>query len=104
MVKFICTCSPPLSNMAASSRVYFGLLVSLTALASTDNAFGTALAVQHVVGNDQGWDLSSNLAAWSINRLFRVGDEICRTLFFSFFFFVVVVPRNSVFDQAMHAI
>ena len=77
MVKFIYTRSPPpLSNMAGSSRVYLGLLVSLTALASTDNAFRTALAVQHVVGNDQGWDLSANLAAWSINRVFRVGDEI----------------------------
>ncbi|KAG6509175.1 uclacyanin 1-like [Zingiber officinale] len=62
--------------MAGSSWVYLGLLVSLTALASTDNAFGTTVSVQHVVGNDQGLDLSSNLAAWSINRILQVGDEI----------------------------
>ncbi|XP_043689318.1 early nodulin-like protein 1 [Telopea speciosissima] len=30
----------------------------------------------HVVGGDNGWDISSDIAAWSADRLFRVGDHI----------------------------
>ncbi|KAE8708928.1 Fumarylacetoacetase [Hibiscus syriacus] len=30
----------------------------------------------HVVGDDRGWDPSSNIATWSSGRSFRVGDKI----------------------------
>ncbi|KAE8689677.1 Fumarylacetoacetase [Hibiscus syriacus] len=30
----------------------------------------------HVVGNDRGWDPSSDIATWSSGRSFRVGDKI----------------------------
>nr|XP_016501431.1 PREDICTED: mavicyanin-like [Nicotiana tabacum] len=32
--------------------------------------------VQHVVGEDRGWDPSSDVASWSSGRIFRVGDKI----------------------------
>ncbi|XVF26160.1 hypothetical protein REPUB_Repub13aG0275400 [Reevesia pubescens] len=32
--------------------------------------------VQHVVGGDRGWDPSSDLASWSSDRNFMVGDKI----------------------------
>ncbi|XP_059307155.1 uclacyanin 1-like [Lycium ferocissimum] len=32
--------------------------------------------VHHVVGEDRGWDPSTNVASWSSNRVFRVGDKI----------------------------
>ncbi|KAE8714887.1 tropinone reductase-like protein [Hibiscus syriacus] len=31
---------------------------------------------QHVVGDDRGWDPSSDIATWSSGRSFRVGDKI----------------------------
>ncbi|KAK9155459.1 hypothetical protein Sjap_002939 [Stephania japonica] len=30
----------------------------------------------HVVGEDRGWDSSSDIASWSSDRLFMVGDDI----------------------------
>ncbi|GAA0159345.1 hypothetical protein LIER_16143 [Lithospermum erythrorhizon] len=30
----------------------------------------------HVVGDDKGWDTSSDLATWASTRLFKVGDKI----------------------------
>ncbi|XP_057433278.1 mavicyanin-like [Lotus japonicus] len=35
--------------------------------------------VHHVVGADPGWDLASDLRAWSSGRVFRVGDQIWLT-------------------------
>ncbi|XP_070031525.1 early nodulin-like protein 14 isoform X2 [Nicotiana tomentosiformis] len=32
--------------------------------------------VHHVVGEDRGWDPSSDVASWSSGRVFRVGDKI----------------------------
>ncbi|KAJ9689884.1 hypothetical protein PVL29_012514 [Vitis rotundifolia] len=32
--------------------------------------------VHHVVGGDRGWDTSSDIEAWSSNKVFRVGDKI----------------------------
>ncbi|KAM3201586.1 hypothetical protein T459_29087 [Capsicum annuum] len=32
--------------------------------------------VHHVVGDDRGWDPSTDVASWSSNRVFRVGDKI----------------------------
>ncbi|XP_039020017.1 umecyanin-like [Hibiscus syriacus] len=31
---------------------------------------------QHVVGDDRGWDTSSDIATWSSGQNFRVGDKI----------------------------
>ncbi|KAK9151479.1 hypothetical protein Syun_009788 [Stephania yunnanensis] len=30
----------------------------------------------HVVGEDRGWDSSSDIASWSYDRLFMVGDDV----------------------------
>lgn len=35
----------------------------------------------HVVGDDRGWDPSSDLLYWSSARIFRVGDNICEHLY-----------------------
>ncbi|XP_039142223.1 uclacyanin 1-like [Dioscorea cayenensis subsp. rotundata] len=32
--------------------------------------------MNHVVGGDQGWDAASDIASWSINKIFTVGDNI----------------------------
>ncbi|KAL5836391.1 hypothetical protein ACOSQ4_015888 [Xanthoceras sorbifolium] len=32
--------------------------------------------VHHVVGGDRGWEPSTDVAAWSSGRVFRVGDKI----------------------------
>ncbi|KAM0942547.1 putative Phytocyanin domain, cupredoxin [Dioscorea sansibarensis] len=32
--------------------------------------------MNHVVGGDQGWDAASDLSSWSLNKIFRVGDNI----------------------------
>ncbi|KDP37784.1 hypothetical protein JCGZ_06463 [Jatropha curcas] len=32
--------------------------------------------VHHVVGDDRGWDPSSDVASWSSGKTFRVGDKI----------------------------
>ncbi|KAK4369722.1 hypothetical protein RND71_009197 [Anisodus tanguticus] len=32
--------------------------------------------VYHVVGEDRGWDPSTDVASWSSKRVFRVGDKI----------------------------
>ena len=34
--------------------------------------------VHHVVGGDRGWDTSSDVQAWLSNKVFRVGDKICK--------------------------
>ncbi|WOL13652.1 uclacyanin 1 [Canna indica] len=63
--------------MATSFSGHIGVLVLATLLLlSTENAGGAAQGTQHVVGDDHGWDLSSNVPAWSMNRIFRVGDNI----------------------------
>ncbi|KAJ0989743.1 hypothetical protein J5N97_008099 [Dioscorea zingiberensis] len=37
---------------------------------------GSGAVKDHVVGGDQGWDAASNIAAWSMDKIFRVGDNI----------------------------
>ncbi|CAN4126947.1 unnamed protein product [Withania somnifera] len=32
--------------------------------------------VHHVVGEDRGWDPSTDVASWSSNRVFKVGDKL----------------------------
>ncbi|EHA8591107.1 chemocyanin [Cocos nucifera] len=37
---------------------------------------GAAQGIHHVVGDDPGWDATTDVAAWAVNRIFRVGDSI----------------------------
>lgn len=34
--------------------------------------------VNHVVGDDRGWDNATDLSSWFTGRIFRVGDIICK--------------------------
>jgi hypothetical protein len=40
----------------------------------------------HVVGDDQGWDTSTDVASWSAKKDFHVGDIICKQLVIHIFF------------------
>ena len=62
-----------LHDMAASFGGSFAAAAAVVALLLT-----SAQAVQHIVGDDHGWDVSSDVAAWTIDRVFRVGDNICK--------------------------
>ena len=79
---FSCTSLPFLSHLPLELMASLLTVVVVTLLCVGSGGGGAiAQAVQHhVVGDDLGWDLSSNLAAWSMDRIFRVGDEICKTL------------------------
>ncbi|XP_064961103.1 blue copper protein 1a [Musa acuminata AAA Group] len=57
--------------MAASFGGSFAAAAAVVAMLLT-----SAQAVQHIVGDDHGWDVSSDVAAWTIDRVFRVGDNI----------------------------
>ncbi|KAL6992848.1 hypothetical protein U1Q18_010994 [Sarracenia purpurea var. burkii] len=37
---------------------------------------GDRAQVHHVVGDDRGWDPSTDIGSWSSGRIFRVGDKI----------------------------
>ena len=41
--------------------------------------YGAAQGVHHVVGDDLGWDATTDVATWAVSRIFRVGDSICNT-------------------------
>ncbi|RRT61824.1 hypothetical protein B296_00008691 [Ensete ventricosum] len=76
-------CFPPLlvffffffftTDMAASFGGSFAAAAAVVAMLLT-----SAQAVQHIVGDDHGWDVSSDVAAWTIDRIFRVGDNISK--------------------------
>ncbi|WOH12136.1 hypothetical protein DCAR_0831635 [Daucus carota subsp. sativus] len=57
--------------MAGALKLLIALILIIS-VAST----GSAAVQQHVVGGDQGWDVSSDIASWSSARSFRVGDLI----------------------------
>ncbi|MCD7466071.1 hypothetical protein HAX54_002421 [Datura stramonium] len=57
------------------------LLVVAAAAAIVFTAATVAGAqVHHVVGDDRGWDPSTDVASWSSERIFRVGDKILSLL------------------------
>jgi hypothetical protein len=38
-----------------------------------------AAPVHHVVGGDPGWDVASDVLAWSAGRHFAVGESLCKS-------------------------
>ncbi|KAJ4981957.1 hypothetical protein NE237_032794 [Protea cynaroides] len=52
------------------------MLVLIIVVVSVGGAAAAEAEIHHVVGGDRGWDIASNIAAWSADRLFRVGDNI----------------------------
>lgn len=50
-------------------------LVLLSSL-SFQEKWGAEAQTHHVVGDDRGWDSSSNVASWANRRIFRVGDFV----------------------------
>jgi len=50
---------------------------------------GVAGQEHHVVGADRGWDPTSDLVSWSSGRVFRVGDQICKSHSFSLFLYQI---------------
>ncbi|KAG1364258.1 uclacyanin 1 [Cocos nucifera] len=68
--------------MASLLREYAAVVVGVVVLIATECGGGgigrceAAGGVDHVVGGDQGWDAASDVAAWSTNRVFMVGDNI----------------------------
>ncbi|KAJ0081892.1 hypothetical protein Patl1_09813 [Pistacia atlantica] len=51
-------------------------LVMIVFMAVSLGGKWAAAEVHHVVGNDRGWDLPSDVAGWSSGRVFRVGDKL----------------------------
>lgn len=41
----------------------------------------TLKGVDHVVGGDPGWEATTDVATWAVNKIFRVGDSICESTF-----------------------
>jgi hypothetical protein len=41
---------------------------------------GVEAQMHHVVGGDRGWDRSSDVSSWPSDRIFRIGDKICKPL------------------------
>ncbi|XP_010928884.1 mavicyanin isoform X1 [Elaeis guineensis] len=68
--------------MASLLREYVGVVVGVVVLIAAECGGGgigrceAAGGADHVVGGDQGWDAASDVAAWSTDRVFRVGDNI----------------------------
>ena len=59
------------------------VLIALMA-SSCGVVMGSAQGVHHLVGGGHGWDAAtSDLQAWSSQRVFRVGDNICKKVFLS---------------------
>ncbi|KAK2652928.1 hypothetical protein Ddye_012784 [Dipteronia dyeriana] len=51
------------------------LVVVMTAISCLGGKLAHA-QLHHVVGGDRGWESSTDVAAWSSGRVFRVGDKI----------------------------
>ncbi|XP_038983905.1 uclacyanin 1-like [Phoenix dactylifera] len=83
--------------MASLLRGYISVVVGVVVLIATGCGGGgigrceAAEGVDHVVGGDQGWDAASDVAAWSIDRVFRVGDNI---------WFAYSATRESIIELA----
>lgn len=71
------------------ARIFLVVAIVFTAVATVVVA---GAPVHHVVGEDRGWDPSTDITSWYSQRVFRVGDKICELLSFSFlciFFFLI---------------
>lgn len=56
------------------------LFLAVVAMHQPVVAGAVAAAVHHhVVGGDPGWDVASDVIAWSANKLFTVGDTLCKS-------------------------
>ncbi|XP_008776646.1 uclacyanin 1-like [Phoenix dactylifera] len=69
--------------MARLVRGYVGVVVGVVVLIAMGCGEGGIRrceaaegVLHHVVGGDQGWDAASDMAAWSLDKLFRVGDNL----------------------------
>nr|DAD23530.1 TPA_asm: hypothetical protein HUJ06_024993 [Nelumbo nucifera] len=62
--------------MAEVMRSSFMLMLLMIIISVIVGEKRIAAQVHHVVGDDHGWDPSSNIGAWSSGRIFRVGDKI----------------------------
>ncbi|KAK1268202.1 hypothetical protein QJS04_geneDACA005210 [Acorus gramineus] len=62
-------------SMAVMGKCFLVLMVVV--VVSVLGGCGLAEAGQHhVVGGDRGWDLGSDIGVWSLDKVFRVGDNI----------------------------
>ncbi|KAE8715601.1 tropinone reductase-like protein [Hibiscus syriacus] len=52
------------------------VIVAVVVMEATLGGKKAGAQVHHVVGGDQGWDPSSDVASWSSGRSFSVGDKI----------------------------
>lgn len=58
--------------------------------------------MNHVVGGDQGWDAASDIASWSINKIFTVGDNICEFSFSYSFIYIFFIKSDKSRVRDMH--
>ncbi|KAI5330790.1 PREDICTED: mavicyanin [Prunus dulcis] len=62
--------------MAGEYGLKVVVAIVVLATVSLGGICGVGAQLHHVVGGDRGWDPSSDLASWSSNKTFRVGDNI----------------------------
>ncbi|XP_015057066.1 early nodulin-like protein 1 [Solanum pennellii] len=55
------------------ARIFLVVAIVFTAVAT---AVVAGAPVHHVVGEDRGWDPSTDITSWYSQRVFRVGDKI----------------------------
>jgi len=58
--------------MASSSARLAFFAISMVLLSSV------AMATDYVVGDDKGWTLDFNYTTWAQDKVFRVGDTLCK--------------------------
>lgn len=59
--------------------------VILVSLAFTAMLIQLGMAANHDVGDNSGWDTSSNISTWSSSRTFLVGDNLGEFVFCDIF-------------------
>ncbi|XP_010270093.1 PREDICTED: mavicyanin-like [Nelumbo nucifera] len=62
--------------MAVPVRGSLMLMLLLVLISVSAGGRWVVAQVHHVVGDDRGWDSSSDIGAWSSGRIFRVGDNL----------------------------
>jgi len=74
-----------------------GIIFSVALVLMCLSGKGVAGQEHHVVGADRGWDPTSDLVSWSSGRVFRVGDQICKSPILSLFLYQM--GKSIVFEM-----
>ena len=83
-------------------NTFFMFMTVISVLVFVNGGNRVEAQVHHVVGQDPGWEVATNIASWASGRNFFVGDFLCMLSLYSSLFIQFLLMCENLYSHNIY--